>query len=132
MKIVAAANVFLAIALNEPEKAEIIRITKGISLIAPRTLPFELGNALSAMLKRRTLYAENMMPIWDALQKIPVELRDVDIRMALKLASRFNIYAYDAYVLECAASFKCPLLTLDRRLSTVAHSHDIHVLEVSQ
>lgn len=132
MKIIADANIFLAIALNEPEKADIIQITKGISLVAPRTLPFELGNALSAMLKKRTLAPDKIIPVWDALQKIPVELRAVDIRRALKIASRYNIYAYDAYILECATSFKCPLLTLDRRLSMVAKSHNIHVMEIPE
>lgn len=39
---------------------------------------------------------------WEAVPQIPVELRPVDIRNALKIAGLFNVYAYNAYVLECA------------------------------
>jgi hypothetical protein len=47
MKIIADTNTFLAVALNEPEKPEIIRLTTGYDLVAPLILPFEIGNALS-------------------------------------------------------------------------------------
>ncbi len=51
------------------------------------------------MLKRRRLEPENLLSVWDATQQIPVDLRSVNIREALKIASQFNIYAYDAYFL---------------------------------
>jgi len=40
--------------------------------------------------------------VWDATQQIPVDLRSINIREALKIASQFNIYAYAAYFLVCA------------------------------
>ncbi len=48
MKIVVDTNTFLAVALNEPEKPEIIKLTVGHQLI-PEVLPFEIGNVLTAM-----------------------------------------------------------------------------------
>ncbi len=63
--------------------------------------------------------------------KIPVDLRSVDIREALKIASLFNIYAYDAYFLMCAISLHSPLITLDRRMIEVAQSFGIHIMEVT-
>ena len=91
----------------------------------------EIVNALSVMLKRRSLEPDNLLSIWDAIQQIPVDLRSVYIREALKIASRFNIYAYDAYFLVCAISLRSPLITLDRHMNVVAQSLGIHIMEVT-
>ncbi|HLA28242.1 MAG TPA: hypothetical protein VJZ49_10150, partial [Syntrophales bacterium] len=61
MKIVADTNTFIAVALNEPEKDMIIRITEGHDLVAPEVLPFEIGNALTAMMKRNALKADEVI-----------------------------------------------------------------------
>jgi len=129
MKIIADTNTFLAVALEEPEKTQIIHLTVGHDLVAPEVLPFEIGNALTAMMKKRTLEADELTSAWDMVQAIPVELRRIDIRSALEIASRFNIYAYDAYFIECAISLRCPLLTLDRRMKIVGRNVGIHILE---
>ena len=55
MDLVVDANIFLAVALNEPEKNQIIQLTAGARLIAPEVLLYEIGNALSAMMKRQRL-----------------------------------------------------------------------------
>ena len=53
MKIIADTNTFIAVALNEPEKDLIIQLTGSCDLVSPEVLPFEIGNALTAMLKKR-------------------------------------------------------------------------------
>ncbi len=132
MKIIADTNIFLAVTLFEPERNEIIRLTHGADLIAPEILPFEIGNAISAMLKRGRLVSEDIFVVWDAVQHIPVDLRSVDIREALKIASKFKIYAYDAYFLVCALSLRSPLLTLDQRMIEVAKDLEIQIIEVNK
>ena len=102
MKIIVDTNTFIAVALNEPEKDRIIRLTEGNDLIAPDVLPFEIGNALTAMMKKSALKKEEVASAWEVVQHIPVDLRDTDIKSALNIAIKFNIYAYDAYFLECA------------------------------
>ena len=129
MKIIADTNTFLAVALEEPEKTQIIRLTVGHDLVAPEVLPFEIGNALTAMMKKRTLETNELTSAWDIVQAIPVDLRRIDIRSALEIASRFNIYAYDAYFIECAISLRCPLLTLDRQMKIVGQKVGIHIWE---
>ncbi len=129
MKIVADSNVFIAVALDEPEKPGIIEVTAGAELVAPEILPFEIGNALTALMRKRILEPEEIAAAWTATQAIPVELRDLDIREALKIASRLRIYAYDAYFLECALRSRSPLLTLDRRLKAVAGDAGVEILE---
>jgi predicted nucleic acid-binding protein len=131
MKIIADTNTFLAVALYEPEREKIIKLTLGHDLVAPDILPFEIGNALSAMLKRKRVEPEELLPVWDATQQIPVDLRSVNIREALKIAFQFNIYAYDSYFIMCAISLHCPLITLDQRMIEVAKSLGIKVVEVN-
>ncbi len=129
MKITADTNTFIAVALNEPEKDRIIRLTEGNDLIAPDVLPFEIGNALTAMMKKSALKKEEVASAWEVVQHIPVDLRDTDIKSALNIAIKFNIYAYDAYFLECADRLRSPLLTLDLGMQRVAREIGITILE---
>ena len=131
MKIVADTNTFLAVALNEPEKPQIIKHTAGHELIAPDVLPFEIGNALTALMRRHLLDVDEVTTAWDSTQSIQVELYKTNIRNALEIASNFKIYAYDAYFLECASNLKLPLLTLDKRLRDVAVENQIKIIEVT-
>jgi predicted nucleic acid-binding protein len=119
----------LAVVLNEPERPRIIQLTEGHNLVAPAVLPFEIGNALTAMLRKRVMQAAQVVSAWDAVQAIGVELRAVDVRSALGIASKFGIYAYDAYFLECALKSRLPLLTLDRGMKRIASELNISVLE---
>jgi len=129
MKIIADTNTFIAVALNEPEKDLIIQLTEGCELVAPEVLPFEIGNALTAMMKKSVLQADEVASSWEIVQHIPVDLRHIDIKSALKIATKFNIYAYDAYFLECAGSLRSPLLTLDRGMKRIAREIGITILE---
>jgi predicted nucleic acid-binding protein len=129
MKIIADTNTFIAVALNQPEKGRIIRLTEGHELIAPDVLPFEIGNALTAMMKRNALQKQEVISAWEVVQQIPVDLRHTDIRSALNIAIKFNIYAYDAYFLECADNLRSPLLTLDLGMQRVAREIGITILE---
>ena len=54
----------------------------------------------------------------------------VDLENAVSIAHANNMYAYDAYFLDCAARHAAPLLTLDRPLKRAAAKTGVHVLEV--
>jgi predicted nucleic acid-binding protein len=129
MKITADTNTFIAVALNEPEKERIIQLTEGHELVAPAILPFEIGNALVALMKKNNLKKTEVGLTWEIVERIPVDLRQVDIKASLNIAVKFNIYAYDAYFLECAARLRSPLLTLDLGMIRVAREMGISVLE---
>jgi len=131
MKIVADTNTFLAVALDEPEKAGLIAATDGNELVAPAVLPYEIGNALSSLARRKIITARQLAMAWDAASSVPVALATVNVRAALLLAGHFGIYAYDAYFLQCAQDTKCPLLTLDRGLRRVAGELSIELVELS-
>ncbi|MCG5538850.1 type II toxin-antitoxin system VapC family toxin [Halorhodospira sp. 9622] len=129
MNIVADTNIFLAVALNEPDRDRIITLTADASALAPEILPYEIGNALSAMVKRRQLSYSEALEAEKSVRQIPVRLVSTDIRSSLQLALDQDIYAYDAYFLQCAQALSCPLLTLDRRMRQVARELGIRVLE---
>lgn len=128
MNVIADTNVLLAVALNEPEKERIVGLTAGVTAIAPEILPYEVGNALSAMVKRRRLTHSEAMEAEGAVARIPVRLVSIDISASLQIALVHNIYAYDAYFLRCAQSLACPILTLDRRMKQVAEHLGLKVL----
>ena len=129
MRIVADTNTFLAVALDEPERNGLIEVTRGHDLVAPAVLPYEIGNALSSLVRRKRLTEAQLAAAWDAVAAIPVELALVNVRAALLLAGHFRIYAYDAYFLQCALETKSPLLTLDRQLRHVAERLDVTFVE---
>ncbi|MFV9691054.1 MAG: type II toxin-antitoxin system VapC family toxin, partial [Desulfobacteria bacterium] len=73
--------------------------------------------------------ADEVALSWEIVQHIPVDLRRINIKSALKIATEFNIYAYDAYFLECADNLRSPLLTLDRGMKGIAKEMGIAILE---
>jgi len=128
--ITADTNIFFAAALDEPEKPDIVRLTAGAGVIcAPEILPYEIGNALSAMCRRRKLTEDEAISALHITLRIPVRLMPVDVERALRLATDFGIYAYDAYFLECARSHGGNLVTLDQQMKRVAVRLGLRVLE---
>lgn len=131
MKIVVDTNTVLAVALNEPERDWLIDVTRGCDLAAPDVLPFEIGNALSSLVRRETVREGLLSAIWDAAAAVPVDLVSINVKSALLLAGHFRIYAYDAYFLQCAIETKAPLLSLDRGMQRVAKQLNIEIVEKS-
>ena len=129
MKIIADTNIFLSVALEEESKKKIIKLSQGCDIYAPEILPYEIGNALSAMIKRKQIDKSEAISIFNITQKIPVKLVKVDIPKALSIALTHNIYAYDAYFLQCAIAVSCSILSLDKKLTEVAQELNIEVME---
>lgn len=92
---------------------------------------WEIGNAFSAMLKRSRIELEQAVEAIDVYESVSLEVVDVNLKDAMRLASRHNMYAYDAYILQCAIENKLPLISLDKDLITIAKKEGIQVLEVN-
>ena len=131
MEVVADTNVFLAVALGEPERAWLIDATEATDLVAPTLLPYEIGNALSALVRRNALNARQALATWRLAGAVAVELVEIDVLAAVELAAQFNIYAYDAYFLQCALTRRCPLLTLDQAMTRIAEQLRIEIVRPS-
>jgi predicted nucleic acid-binding protein len=130
MDIVIDSSAVLAVILGEPEREKVISLTRGNTLIGPGSLPWEIGNAFSAMLKQKRLPLSEAQKGIEAFEAIPIRYVAIDLTHALSLSERTNLYAYDAYFMDCAIRYGAPLLTLDRRLKQAARSIKIAVPEV--
>jgi len=130
MDIVIDTSVFIAVIVGEPERDKIIELTAGNTLIGPGCIPWEIGNAFSAMFKQNRLTLDEAKKGLVIFDSIPIRYIEPDFVNALRISKQSNIYAYDAYFLDCAIRHKAPLLTLDRKLKTVAQSLDIEIMEV--
>jgi predicted nucleic acid-binding protein len=131
MNLIVDTNVFLAVSLNEPEKQDLINISSGYDAVSPEILLYEIGNALSAMVKRHRLTESEALSTLSITKNIPVKLIKCNIQESLKIAIKLNIYAYDAYFLQCALSTNSPLITLDKKMKMAAEELNIRVLELS-
>lgn len=130
MEVVVDASVVLAVLLNEPEREMIISRTAGCSLLAPGCLEYEIGNALSALYKRKLLGISEGILVWHSFCKIPVRHIEPDFPSALTIAGTESLYAYDAYYLFCAEKMRCELLTLDAGMKAAALRRGIRCMEL--
>ncbi len=130
MDIVADTSVIIAVVANEPEKAALVAQTQGADLFAPLSLPWEVGNAFSAMLKRQRITLEQAKEAIQAYERIQITLVEVDLRQALEWADRRKIYAYDSYLIVCALNQNCSLLTLDKGHIYAAKAAGVTIVEV--
>ena len=131
MPLVVDTSIILAVVLNEPTKAELIRLTTGAELIAPLSLHWEIGNALSAMLKRKRITKAEALQALLEYQKIPIRFLDVSLDEAIDVVAQHLLYAYDAYFIVCARQQSSALLTLDAGLQTAARAAHISLMEVT-
>jgi predicted nucleic acid-binding protein len=130
VQITTDASILIAVVGNEPSRARAIELTTGHSLVAPSSVHWEVGNALSAMVKRQRISLAQAASCVDAYLQIPIKLVSVDLKQSLALVQQFRMYAYDAYLLVCAMNLGTPLLSLDEPLKSAAQSLGIEVLEV--
>ena len=131
MKIIADTNTFIAVALGEPERDSIVEATLKAKLVSPEILPYEIGNAISKMVRKDLIPPSRANEIFKTTQYIPVELRAISISEAIKISLKFKIYSYDAYFLECAIENNAPILSLDRQMLRIAKELKINVVELS-
>jgi predicted nucleic acid-binding protein len=125
-------SALIAVVGNEKSKAKLIELTVGCSLCAPASVHWEVGNAFSAMFKRGSITLDSAKAAIAAYQEIPIRYVDVSLEKALELSSKLNIYAYDAYLVQCALQTGTVLLTLDRSLMLAASNTGVECMEIVQ
>ncbi len=70
-----------------------------------------------------------MFAAWTAASVYRVKLCDVDIAAALRLATANNLFAYDAYMLQCAVENAASLVTLDKQLAKAGRLIGLDIVE---
>lgn len=130
MSLVVDTSIIISVITNEKSKSKLIKITEGEDLISPSSLHWEIGNAFSAMFKRKRIDLVAAKRAIEYYKMIPMRLVDVDISKSIEISHHYKIYTYDAYFLECAKNYSSPLITLDNGLAAVAKQMKINVIEV--
>jgi len=130
MDIVIDTSALLAVIIAEPERDRIVDLTSGQTLIGPGSIPWEIGNAFSAMLKQRRLGLAEAQQGLKIFHSIPLRFVRVDLNNAISIAHQAKVYAYDAYFLDCSIRHGAPLLTLDSGLKRAALKLGVKLVEV--
>jgi predicted nucleic acid-binding protein len=130
MAIVIDTTVVIACVLNEPHRDALLAATANQDLIAPESLHWEVGNALSAMFKRHRIPLGEALEALRLYRRMQLELRDIDLESAVKLSNQLGIYAYDAYMIQCAVESSSPILTLDNGLIAAAQMAQVAICKV--
>jgi len=105
-------------------------MTKGVELIAPLSVHWEIGNAFSAMLKRKKIDITKIMQAIQIYNSIAIDYVNVELEESLLVADKLKIYAYDAYIISCALKNHCPLISLDNGLVTAANHFGVKTWEI--
>jgi predicted nucleic acid-binding protein len=130
MEIVVDASVIIAVLVHERHRAALVRATVSADLVAPPSVHWEVGNAFSAMFKRRRLTLRAARRALEAYRQIPIRFSEVELERALEVAQDLNLYAYGAYVIVCAMQHRCALVSLDQGLVDAAARVGVRTLEI--
>lgn len=107
----------------------LIERTHGMELLAPASVHWEIGNALSAGIRRRRPTAAEAQRALEAYAEIPIRFVEVHLSPSVELAADHGgMYAYDAYLLTCAQQQRVPILTLDVALARVASTIGLNLV----
>ncbi|HEY0009076.1 MAG TPA: type II toxin-antitoxin system VapC family toxin [Tepidisphaeraceae bacterium] len=115
-------SVVMAVLLREQQRDAIIAQTKNTNIVAASSMPFEVANALSASIKRKRMVLDEAINAFNQYRTMRIRLVQPDYWEALRLCEKYNLYAYDAYVLAAATSLVLPIATLDKRMGAVAET----------
>ena len=128
MDVIIDASCVMSVLLGEDESAEVREKMRGKRLVSAACLPYEVGNSITAAVKRHRVSAEVADEMYREFQKLPVRLIDTDIEKAVRIAAEENHYAYDAYYIACALDKGFPLYTFDDGMLEIAKKRGVKCL----
>jgi predicted nucleic acid-binding protein len=130
MKLLADTSIIIALIASDEEKSIINQIINDCELLCPASIHAEVGNAISAMFKRGRINLLQSLEMLDNFEQLEFKVINFNLRRAIEISYLHKVYAYDAYVLECAKSNQLPLITLDRQMQEKAKLLNIQIIEV--
>jgi predicted nucleic acid-binding protein len=130
MTLVVDASILLAVLTSEPERSKIIELTKDADLISLASVHWEVGNALSSMLKRGRMALVQAESVLKNYEKIPIRFVEVSLHEATRISADRKIYAYDEFLIACARDQRCRMISLDKALLQASKDSGIQVVEV--
>lgn len=129
-KIILDTSVVIALLASEQEQPFLLHILRGYQFLCAESILPEIGNAISAMFKRRRITLQQGLAMIAAFHQVEIQPISFNITRAIEISHAYRLYAYDAYVLECAERLHIPLVTLDARMKAVATELGMSLIEV--
>jgi predicted nucleic acid-binding protein len=130
MKIVLDTSIIIALLASDEEREPILEHIAGADWVCSESVTPEIGNAISAMFKRGRITLDQGLAMIDGFFQLEMTTMSYRLTRAIELSHTYDLYAYDAYVLECAERLNVCLITLDSRMQEVAQQLGISVIEV--
>jgi predicted nucleic acid-binding protein len=130
MKLALDTSVVIALLASDEERESILEKIAGHDFICSESITPELGNAVSAMFKRGRITLKQGLAMVDGFLQLDIHQVSFNLQRALEISHSYHLYAYDAYVLECAERLNIGVITLDSRMNDVARQLEIPVIEV--
>lgn len=124
-EIVIDASCILEYLLNQSEKNKVLLTVGTARLVAPNCIPFEIGNAISKLIKRSLISIYDGVSVYHEFARIPIRLVQADIPNAIVIAGESQSYAYDAYYISIAKQLSLPLYTMDETMKSNASARGI-------
>ncbi len=127
-ELVIDASCILEFLLNQTNKDSVVKTVGSARLVAPSCLPFEIGNALSKLIKRKLISIYDGVSVYHEFARIPMRMMELDIPNAIVIAGETESYAYDSYYISLAKQLSLPLYTMDGTMKTNAVSRGVACL----
>lgn len=121
------ASALGAIAFGEAEAASVLGKLAEAELVAPRLLLFELGNIAWKKATREPGKSGLILEALALALRAPITLLEVDLLAVTALALEERITVYDASYLWISRERGLPLVTLDRKLGSLALRGSVRV-----
>jgi predicted nucleic acid-binding protein len=116
------ASALGALLFGEPDGAAVADRLRGVRLIAPALLPFEVANVCLKKMRRHPDQRDALMVAFGMLDRMEIGVVEVDQGEALVLAEGTGLTTYDASYLWLARRMSSELVTLDGQLQAAAEA----------
>lgn len=123
--IVIDASCILEYLLNQESKEIVVEKVGNYQLVAPQSIPYEIGNAVSKLMKRKLISIIDGVAVYHEFSRIPLRLVEPDIPDSIMIAGNTESYAYDSYYISVAKRLGMPLFTLDEEMKKNAVAQGI-------
>jgi predicted nucleic acid-binding protein len=114
------ASAAAALVYAEAEEVEIAERLRGVRLVAPVLLPFEMASICLKKMRRDPASGGALLDAFDRFRRLQIASLEVDHAAVIELANRAGLSSYDASYLWLARQLGAELVTLDARLEAAA------------
>lgn len=114
------ASALGSILFGEPSMDTVAARLRDAVLVAPNLLGYEIANICLKKMRENSAKRVEILLQFGKLEKIGIELVEIDFSGLPQFAAEFGLTSYDASYLWLAWQLDAELVTLDRRLARAA------------